>query len=83
MIQRGGGLRFLKKSPPLVAVAASAGGKEFESGRPLEEHIAGLVDHAHSAFAELIEDFVMADGGPGHGDDDNKLARPLYLSPLT
>jgi hypothetical protein len=33
----------------------------------IEPGVLGFVDHAHAAFAELGEDFVMRDGFADHG----------------
>ena len=66
MIQRGGGLRFLDEAAPLVVGAGAVRRQEFQRRGAIEQDIAGLVDHAHPAFAELFEDLVMADRRPGH-----------------
>ncbi len=36
--------------------------QELQRQRPIELRVFGLVDDAHPALAELIEDFVVADG---------------------
>ena len=62
-------LRFLNEASPLLlglSLASVVRGQELQRGAPVQQDVAGLVDHAHSAFPELFLDFVVADGAPGH-----------------
>ncbi len=42
-------------------------GEHLERHRPAQGQVAGAVDHAHGAFAQLVEDLVTAEGGHGRG----------------
>ena len=69
VVQRRGRLRFLNEASPLLlglSLASVVRGQELQRGAPVQQDVAGLVDHAHSAFPELFLDFVVADGAPGH-----------------
>ncbi len=55
--RRGAGL--LDETGFRFRVALELGGKELQGDDAAEARILGLVDHAHAALADLVEDFVM------------------------
>jgi len=41
-------------------------GQEFQGDEPTKFRVLGLVDHTHSAPAQLFDDAVVRDGMPDH-----------------
>ena len=60
------GLRFLNEAPFVVLVGGTIVRQYFQRDEPIELRVAALVDHAHAAFANLLEDGVMQQGLPKH-----------------
>jgi hypothetical protein len=46
--------------------AVEAGRQKLEGNEAVELEIAGLVDHAHTALAELLDNLVMGNGLSDH-----------------
>ncbi len=66
MVQRRGRLRFLQEAAALVVGAGAVGRQELERRGAVQQHVAGLVDHAHAALAQLFEHLVVSDGRAVH-----------------
>ena len=62
MVQSGGGFGFAAKTLQCLAVLREVVGKKLESDEAAEASVLGLVDHAHTAAAELFDDPVMRNG---------------------
>ena len=70
MVQRGGGLGFLKEPLLSGVVFGQIRREELDGDRALEAGVRGLVDDTHPALAELANDPVRPEGGTrgkGHG----------------
>ena len=59
MVERGGRLRLLNKTPFPVRIGDSVFRQYFDSHRPVQSHVHGTVHHTHSAFAQFGFDPVM------------------------
>jgi len=72
MIQRGRGLRFTLEAHEGLRILRNSVGQKFQCDEAPEASVLGLVDNAHPAPAELLEDTVMGnslareDGSVGH-----------------
>ena len=55
--------------------------KELERDETPQPKIAGLIDHAHAAFAKFVENLVMGDYFANHAGQNSLLAR--YRKSLT
>ena len=66
MVQRRGRPCFLHKAPLALRVGDLLGRQYLEGDEALQMAVAGLVDHAHTALAELFGDFVVRDGAADH-----------------
>ena len=62
MIEGGGRLGLMNKTGFFLGRAEGLGGEKLESDSTLELRVFGLVDHAHAAFPEFLEDLVMRNG---------------------
>ena len=60
MIQCRGGLGFALEAAESVRVFGHFIRQELEGNKPAELHILSLIDHAHPATAELLDDAVVA-----------------------
>ena len=70
---------------------AGRGDQNLDGDKAAELQIAGFVDHAHAAFAELFEDFIMRNGGSNHAPESEtavpgwnsrnstSVAQPLWI----
>jgi len=73
----GPGKSFCLTSKPLhcLAVVGQRFGEEFESHKPVEAGVLGLVHHTHPAATKFLDDAVVGDGltdegvGVRHSDD--------------
>ncbi len=66
MIQCGSGLCFMNESSPFLVVSQGMWGEKFKRDFAPELGVFGLVDDAHAAFTELLEDLVVGDGLADH-----------------
>ena len=62
MVQSGGGLRLAAGSAQAPEGLGDIIGQEFQGDKATESGVLGLVDHAHTAAAELLDDAVVRDG---------------------
>ena len=69
MIQRRGGFGFAFETLDGGGIVLRFRRKEFEGHEALQTEIFRLVDHSHSATAELLDDAVMRNDTPGHQRD--------------
>lgn len=61
VMQAGHGPRFRQEAIVMRRIGMRAGQNHFDGDKPIELRLAGPVDHAHAATAELFEDFVARD----------------------
>ncbi len=61
MIERGGGLGFALEARESLRVCGERFRQKFERHEAAQADVFGLVDHAHAATAEAIEDTVMGE----------------------
>ncbi len=66
VVQRGRGLGFAAKSLEHSMIVGNILGQEFERDEAVETRVLGLVDDAHSAAAQLLQDAIMRDGAADH-----------------
>jgi hypothetical protein len=83
VVQRGRGLRLLKKPAAFVCVGGAVGRQELQRDRAVEQDVPGPVDHAHATFPETIEDFVVANGRSRHATDDTPPPSPACDDPVS
>ena len=67
MIQGGGGLGFLDEAQLAVGVGDLVGRQNLDRDKAVQLRIAGLVDDAHTALAQLLDDLVVRNGPADHG----------------
>ncbi len=67
MVQGGSSLGFALKAGESLRVFGYVVGQELEGDKATELHILSLVDHAHPATAEFLDDAVVRDGLADHG----------------
>ena len=67
MVQRGRGLGFALKTSECLRVAGNFLGQELEGNEAMQPRVLSLVDHAHPAATELLDDAVMRNGLADHG----------------
>ncbi len=66
VIQRRGRPRLPLEPRQRLGILGQGIGQELERHLPAEDQVLGLVDHAHAAAPELLEDLVVGDGGADH-----------------
>src|SRR6185312_3077706 len=66
MIERGDGVGFLLEACDTIRFADEIAREKLQCYNPLQPPVARLVDNAHAAFAELVEDLVMGDDFADH-----------------
>ncbi len=66
VIEGRGCLRLAKETPSVLVVFDGLRSKEFQGDGTLELGVLSLVDHTHTALAELLGDFVVGDGVADH-----------------
>ena len=59
MVQRRGGLGFLREAPQPFGVAGERGGQDLDGHLATEPRVVGRVDLAHAAFAEEADNAVL------------------------
>jgi hypothetical protein len=67
VIQRRGGAGFTLEAFERLRVGGDVRGKEFESDEAAKLDVFGLVNNAHAAAAQLVDDAVVGDGLADHG----------------
>jgi hypothetical protein len=77
VVEQRHGLGLVLEPPQIVVVGQDAGLDHFKGHRPVETELAGLVDDAHAAAAQLAADLVVAEvGDPGAaGEEDRYVLR--------
>ena len=63
----GRGLSFALKAGECVRVSGNFMRQELEGDEAVQPRVLSLIDHAHPATAELLDDEVMRDGLADHG----------------
>ena len=64
MVQAGRGLGFGSEALQIRRTSQAAGPDHFHGHQAMEALLLGLVDHAHAALANLLEQVVIAKGAP-------------------
>ena len=77
MVQCRRGLGFVHEAPVTVAVGVNGGPEHFDGHRTIEPRVAGLVDDAHAALADLGGDFVWTEPRTG---SERHSRWPFYAS---
>ena len=67
MIQSGSSLRFALEAAQRLWIFGDLVGQEFQGDKAVQLQVLGLVNHAHPAAAELLDDAVVRDGLADHG----------------
>ena len=65
MVEGGEDFGFALKAPETIRIAGHRGGQHLDRHRPLQIAIGRAIDFAHSAGADLGDDFVDAETGAG------------------
>jgi hypothetical protein len=65
-INGGSRARFAQKSCARFFIANQFGSQRFDGDRAVQLGILRLIDDAHSAFADLLENLVVKYGSPDH-----------------
>ena len=66
MIQGRGGLRLLDEAELALGVSDLVGQQNLQRDKAVQLRVAGLVDDAHAALAELLENLVVTNGLADH-----------------
>src|SRR5208282_4035688 len=66
VVERGRGLRFALKTRQRLGIASNLIGKELQGYETVQPNVLALIDHAHTAAAEFLDDAVMRDGFADH-----------------
>jgi hypothetical protein len=66
VVQRGCSLGLEQKTGKRLGISGNLLGQEFEGDEAMQARVFRLVDHAHPAAPELLDDAVMRDGSPDH-----------------
>ena len=64
VVECGRGLSFALKAGECLRVTANFIRQELEGDEAVQPRVLSLIDHAHPATAELLDDEVMRDGWP-------------------
>ncbi len=67
VVQGRGSLGLLHEAALALGVGDLLRRQDLDGDEAVQVRVAGLVDHAHPALAELLEDLVVRDGSAGHG----------------
>ena len=67
MIERRGGTGLAAEALQRLGIASYVIGQKFEGNKPAQARVLGLVDNAHAATTELLDDAVVRDGAVDHG----------------
>ena len=73
MVQCGSRLGFALEAAESLRVFGYVVGQELESDKATELHILSLVDHAHPAATEFLDDAVVRDGLADHNGSPGNL----------
>jgi len=76
VVQRRGGFGPLDESSFALGVSDLLGGQDLDCDKAIEARVPHLVDHPHPAFAQLLEDLVVADGLANHGRSPDRKIGP-------
>ena len=68
VVQRAGRARFLDEALPAVRIGDLVGGQDLDGDDAIEMGVAGFVDDAHAAFAQLGFDRVAVESLADHQD---------------
>ena len=66
VIQRGCGLGFALETGEGLRVTGNFLGQKLEGNKTVQPGVLGLVDHAHTAAAQLLDNAVVRNGLPDH-----------------
>ena len=66
MVQRGGGLRFLDEAAAALGIARHFRRQHFDGDKAVEPRVLRLVDIAHAARAQLLEQLVLKNSFADH-----------------
>ena len=67
MVQRRRRLRLALETRQRLRIARDVVGQELQRDEAVQARVLGLVDHAHAAAAQLLDDAVVRDGLADHG----------------
>ena len=67
MVQRRGSRASRRKRSRACGSWATSSGRNFSATKRSKRGVLGLVDHAHTAAAQLLDDAVVRDGLANHG----------------
>ena len=67
MVQRGSRLRLALKAAERRGILGHFIGQKLQCDKPPQPRVFGLVDHAHAAAAQLLQNAVMRNGLSDHG----------------
>jgi hypothetical protein len=59
MVEGGNGPGLLHEAPGALGIGHERGTQQLDGHRPPEAAVAGSVEHAHAAFAELVQDLEV------------------------
>src|SRR5260370_37594602 len=76
MIKGGSGAGFAAETLQCLRILRDIVGEKLKRDKSAERDIFGLVNHAHAAAAEFLDDAVVRDGAPDH-------ARPIVVCSIT
>ena len=68
MVQRAGRLGLLDEAGLALRVGDLLGRQHLDGHEAVQVGVAGFIDDAHAAFAELLGDLVVQDGAADHAD---------------
>src|ERR1039458_8452776 len=66
MVQPRCSFRLTPKSFQSLVIVGQVFGQEFKSNEAVKPYVLGLIDHSHSARAQLLDDAVMRDSLADH-----------------
>ena len=69
MVQRRGSAGFSAEALQRLRIAGNVVGQELQGDKAAQAGVLGLVDDAHAAAAELVNDSVVGDGLADHSGD--------------
>ena len=75
MVEGGGGARFALETLERLPIARKLLGQKLEGDAAAEARVFGLVDHTHSAGAELLDDSIVGDSLADHDPSPMRRSR--------
>src|ERR1022692_3558514 len=66
MVQCGRGLRFSLEASQCLRVSGDLFRQELQGNKTMEDYVLSLIDHAHPATAQLLDDLVVRDSLADH-----------------